>query len=81
MIGLKYSVLWKPHIIEDAHLRDGRLYCSEISAVVPYRASADLIGTGRVTVMKLGLVDSVRVCPLRCGSRPEYVYSGPLCEG
>ena len=45
------------------------------------RASADLIGTGRVTVMKLGLVDAVRVCPLRCGSRPEYVYSGPFCEG
>ena len=29
VIGLEYSVLWKPHIIRDAHLRDGRPDCFE----------------------------------------------------
>ena len=61
VIGLEYSVLWNPPIIRDVHLGDGRPCCFEISAVVPYRASADLISTGRVTVMNLGFELSTRL--------------------
>ena len=45
------------------------LFRDECGAVYD-RASADLIGTGRVTVMKLGLELSTRF-PFACGRRPE----------